>query len=221
MKQKRNLIIMTVLAVFFIILAAAVKSGLFAEINIFVSAKVQIFLNPTITEISLFIAKIGSWYTYALISILFLIINKTRKTFAPAALALALSIPLNRILKNIIAIERPSFNTIVQEAGYGFPSGHAMYTSAFIITLAASIYQNTQSKNKRLLIITFATLFLIFVGLSRIYLGVHTFTDIIAGYTIGIIIALFCTQDSIKKAINKICNYLDKLFHIKQKNNIN
>lgn len=85
---------------------------------------------------------------------------------------------------NILAIlsfqrARPTlWPTLVQETDYGFPSGHAMGSLAVITALIILAWPTRW----RWLVLAFGSPFVLAVGLSRIYLGVHYPSDIVAGW---------------------------------------
>lgn len=110
------------------------------------------------------------------------------------------SVIVNSIIKHIVKRDRPNILRLVSESGYSFPSGHAMISVCvygFLFYLAM-----VRIKNKYLRWVScFVLGFLIFgIGISRVYVGVHYASDIIAGYALaGIeIILLIQCEDLIK-----------------------
>lgn len=89
---------------------------------------------------------------------------------------------LNIILKSSFMRERPDlWVQLVHETGYSFPSGHAMMSSAFAVALVIALWHSRW----RWWAVVFAGLFVLFVGASRLYLGVHYPTDILAGWLVS------------------------------------
>jgi undecaprenyl-diphosphatase len=97
------------------------------------------------------------------------------------------------VLKFIIARERPDIVPhLIIENTPSFPSGHSTMSAVIYLSLAASL-AHTQTKTKaRLYIIFVALVFTLLIGVSRIYLGVHYPSDVLAGWLIGLAWASFC-----------------------------
>lgn len=89
---------------------------------------------------------------------------------------------LNLILKAAFRRDRPAlWQTLITETNYSFPSGHAMASSAFILCVIAMLW-NTRWRIPSLVV--GSSIFLL-IGLSRLYLGVHYPSDVIAGWIIS------------------------------------
>ena len=89
------------------------------------------------------------------------------------------------ILKDIIARPRPSASLFaIVETGFSFPSGHATLSVALYGFILWLVY-GTLSPNRRYLMITATTILILAIGFSRLYLGVHYPSDVIAGYLLG------------------------------------
>lgn len=72
------------------------------------------------------------------------------------------------------------------ESGYSFPSGHATAAMAFYGFLAYYIYSGASSPTTRRVVIAIAGILIALIGFSRLYLGVHYLSDVLAGYAIGL-----------------------------------
>jgi undecaprenyl-diphosphatase len=100
-------------------------------------------------------------------------------------MALGGSTLLNSAVKNAVGRERPSLHRIVEEAGYSFPSGHAMAALSLYGVTAYLLWRHVGSGWGRTLIAAIAAIYILAIGASRIYLGVHYPSDVIGGYLLS------------------------------------
>lgn len=94
---------------------------------------------------------------------------------------------INQFLKSIVKRVRPNVNRLIEIGGYSFPSGHAMVSMVLYGLLAYFCYKFIKNKVVRNIFIVINILVIFFIGISRIYLGVHYFSDVIVGFLISII----------------------------------
>jgi membrane-associated phospholipid phosphatase len=93
---------------------------------------------------------------------------------------------LNQSLKLFFSRPRPTFDDpIITALNYSFPSGHAMTSLVAYGLFAYLLASSTPNKARKLLITISAILLIALIGLSRIYLGVHYLSDVIAGFAAG------------------------------------
>lgn len=98
------------------------------------------------------------------------------------AVAMAGSLVLDLALKYIYHRTRPTAYFGMAPHSYSFPSGHALCSFCFYGVLAGLLSARTKPLGWRLLIWIAAAALVIAIGLSRIYLGVHYPSDVVAGY---------------------------------------
>lgn len=100
---------------------------------------------------------------------------------------------LNFLLKNLFLRPRPHFNhPILTLTSYSFPSGHTMMATVFYGTLCALALSKVHRWQWRALAILGAALLILLVGLTRIYLGAHFLTDVLAAIAEGLAWLAFC-----------------------------
>ncbi len=144
-------------------------------------------MSTNVTTIMIFISYLGSATTLITLTIAFTILLKNKRDAKYIIINLATVFLLNRILKLIVARPRPEILRLIVEDGYSFPSGHAMVSMGYYGFLIYLIYKNMKDKRIKYPLIVFLSLLILFIGISRIYLGVHYFTDVIGGFVIAII----------------------------------
>lgn len=131
---------------------------------------------------SIIFFAIGGAICLIVIAILLFVIIKNRKIGIAIIANLGIVTILNQLLKRILQRPRPEEFRIINESGYSFPSGHSMVSMAFYGFLIYLIYKNVKNKYIKWILITVLGLLIISIGISRIYLGVHYTSDVLAGF---------------------------------------
>jgi len=154
-------------------------------------AAVHQFASPLLTAIMRGFSFVGS--TIALtVGTIFVVVRFAMRDMKREAKLFALTMIgaglLNITLK--LAFKRPRpvpfFNLSPPET-YSFPSGHSLTSAVFFGALAAILTARIKSKRVRLGVWIVSTTMFLLIGLSRIYLGVHYTTDVIAGFAAALI----------------------------------
>lgn len=100
---------------------------------------------------------------------------------------------LNNVLKSTFERPRPDFiEPLASVSSASFPSGHATFSAITYLTLAALLARTTPQLRQRLYAIAIALLLTILVGITRVLLGVHYPTDVLAGWCVGAAWSLLC-----------------------------
>ena len=146
----------------------------------------KFLISDFVTPIAKNITHLGGAIFLITLSLILLLIIKNKKIGILIWLNLGISVLLNQALKFIIQRPRPTEFRIINESGYSFPSGHSMVSAAFYGFLIYLIYKNVKNKYLKWSLITLLNLVILTIGISRIYLGVHYTSDVIAGFLISI-----------------------------------
>lgn len=144
------------------------------------------FISDFSLPIVKFITNLGSATFIVLLSILLLLTIKNKLTGLIIFLNSAICGILNQVLKIIVQRPRPVGYRLIDEKGYSFPSGHSMVSAAFYGFIIYLVYKNVKNKYIKYSIITILILLILCIGISRVYLGVHYASDVIAGFLISI-----------------------------------
>ena len=103
-------------------------------------------------------------------------------------------------LKYIYQRPRPLITHLVHASGYSFPSGHSLGTFMILGAIAIVLTQRLEKKESQAAVFAISGLLIALVGLSRIYVGVHFPTDVLAGFTLafGLLNVIYPTYDRIR-----------------------
>lgn len=156
---------------------------------------VQGFVTPQLTEIIIFFTFFGSvpWITTGTTLLTLSLLYKKKISLAVMIAAANLSGGLfNLTLKLIYQRERPDIQPLVTETSFSFPSGHSMGSFIFYGSVAYLIYLLAKRRFPVMIGCILAALMIIGIGLSRIYLGVHYPSDVLAGFSAGAVWIIVC-----------------------------
>lgn len=159
----------------------------FNQFDTTVAEAVYQLRNPTLTYLMTDITTLGSAtqvVIMSLVGIIFLL-KKHKKESIVFSLALMMGILINGALKLLIQRPRPHLDPLIAERMSSFPSGHTMNAFIFFSLLSYFSYHFFKKKKWTLLITTFSVICIFLVGFSRIYLGVHHPSDVLAGFIAG------------------------------------
>lgn len=138
------------------------------------------------TTISKIITNFGGAICLILVSFILLLVIKNKRIGLSIAGNLLISTVLNLLLKNILQRPRPTEYRLIDESGYSFPSGHSTVSMAFYGFIIYLIYRYVKNKYIKYISIILLSILIFSIGISRIYLGVHYTSDVLAGFLISI-----------------------------------
>ena len=125
----------------------------------------------------------GDYYIPILIIVCIFLFNKNKNHAYVNAVNYISVILVTFITKIIVNRTRPEFNLIAIPDKYSFPSGHTLTSIVFYTFLC---YVATKNRKTRLILLPFVIILIISISMSRIYLGVHYFSDVIGAILISI-----------------------------------
>jgi undecaprenyl-diphosphatase len=124
----------------------------------------------------------------------FLLLQERYRTAVVVMATAASGDVLNVVLKNLFLRPRPEIVPHLREVSgtTSFPSGHAMESAIIYLTLGAILMQLAERRLTKIYCIGMAVFLTLLVGVSRVYLGVHYPTDVVAGWMFGFFWASLC-----------------------------
>lgn len=184
MKNKNILLIC--LIIFFIFITTLVISNKISFIDSSVYNFLISFKNDSLTNFFRFITKFSN-VAFLVIFVLIVLLILRNKDAVFVIFNLIFLRLLNYVIKVIIRRDRPNILRLIKIGEYSFPSGHAMISMGVYGYLIYLIYKKIKNPYIKYLGIIILSLLIILIGISRIYLGVHYFSDVVAGYTLSLI----------------------------------
>lgn len=165
-------------------MAREVLKGDAEHFDLVVRNWVHQYASPAMTQVMTGISMLGQQLLIAefLLAMLVFLALKWRRAAAWLAIAVAGAMVLEFSLKLAFQRPRPPVFFGVPPHSYSFPSGHALVSFCFYGVIAGLLADRTKSLLLEILIWISAACLVVAIGLSRVYLGVHHPTDVLAGY---------------------------------------
>lgn len=146
--------------------------------------------SPSLNAIMVDVTALGSTTVLTLIVSLVLVYEVMRRNARSAFLlviAALASAGLTQVFKHFFARMRPDIHErLVEVAGYSYPSGHSVSSSCIYLSLAFILAKPFARSVERAVLIALFVTVIFLIGFSRIYLGVHYLSDVLAGFSVGI-----------------------------------
>jgi len=164
-------------------------------LDYYVHDQIERIRNPVLTQAMTVVTNLGGVYVIGTgtVFIIFLLVTLRQTLWAHFFVWLmGGGAILDQILKMSIQRVRPPGLRLIAAHGWSYPSGHAMTSTLFYFALIYFILDKKYSWYLRLSISVFAFCLILLISFSRIYLGVHYMSDVLAGFIGGLIWLVIC-----------------------------
>ena len=170
------------------------------EVSLMIGLRENLFpLHP----ILLVIAKYLNLYVLTVVIVVLLLLLKKRTiTYWLLGNILFVGLCFNYLLKNLFRKERPTGLSLIQAHSFSFPSGSVLVSTLLFGGLCIVASQLINKRSYRLLFRAMMVLCILLVDLSRIYVGVHYPTDVLAATCLGFS-SLLISKELMAKRTNK------------------
>jgi undecaprenyl-diphosphatase len=152
--------------------------------------------SPMLNEVLRDLTALGGVVLLTLVTLSvvgYLIIDRKLHAAGLVAAATLGGLALSTVLKHLIDRPRPTVVELLSAAiTSSFPSGHSMMAAVVYFTLAALLCRSLRQRRMKLYVLSIAGLVTLLVGVSRVYVGVHYPTDVLAGWSAGLAWAVIC-----------------------------
>lgn len=123
----------------------------------------------------------------------YLLLSRRRAAALFVVIASLGGLVVNSSLKHTFDRERPELSLrLIEIESFSFPSGHAMSSATVYLTLAVLLTRLAEQRRRKLYLLGIALLLILLVGFSRVFLGVHYPSDVLAGWAAGLAWAQLC-----------------------------
>lgn len=193
----RAVVFVVSITVFFVMLFL-VESGKAAAFDDAVRFFFYDMRSDALTSAAKAITYLGNWQSVTVLCIILLIIKPTRVKYGVPVSAGAISVTvINKIIKNLVRRDRPDqIYHLIKQGGYSFSSGHSI-TSMFVFGILIYLVRvNMQNRTAANVLTVILAIPMVCIGLSRIYLGVHYPTDVLAGWALGVAVMMIVIEIS-------------------------
>jgi undecaprenyl-diphosphatase len=123
----------------------------------------------------------------------YLLIAKRYRTLVVLAIVVVGGVVLAFSMKALFARPRPEYaSSVTGVVSASFPSGHSMLSAVVYLSLSVLLARTRAALRFKIYFISLGVVVTLLVGVSRVYLGVHYPTDVLAGWTTGLTWAVLC-----------------------------
>ena len=175
---------------FFIILLIFIKIGLTLPLDQGINSAARLIHSPYINYFLVALVNLtsinNSIYLVIIITALLLLNRRYHQTIF-LLISVSSAFFMEFIIKILVQRPRPD-TALINLSDFSFPSGHSTISILLFVFLIYAFKDDIKNKTLKYIFIIFCIFSFLIVGFSRIYINVHWFTDVLAGFTLG----LFC-----------------------------
>ena len=196
------------LLIFFAFLVFVIGTNLFVELSEEVQGEtidgfdnsvtdyVTSLRTPALNQFFQFVTDLGDVYAYlivtTIVALFFFFKLRNKKFILQLIGVIILSALANLALKEAFDRARPTIDHLVVVKTLSYPSGHAMSAMAYYGFLIYLLFHIKMNKWLRIFLTLLFSALIFFIGLSRVYLGVHFPSDVVGGFVAGLIWVALC-----------------------------
>ena len=170
--------------------AAAGQTELIRQIDNEISSRLIDFRNPKLNGMAVDVTALGSGTVLSIFVAIGSFFLLCFRKFLPAIQLIVSGIGagvLTSSLKSYFVLSRPPIDQrLVEVQGYSYPSGHSLSSAAVYFTIAILLTEILRKRSHQFFAVGIFLVFIGCIGLTRLYLGVHYFSDVTAGIALGI-----------------------------------
>ena len=184
--MKKKYLILGILSLVFVVNTILVICGKTTAFDNYVYNLVRSLECGFFDKYFVFIAKFGNVSVVIGVVGLLILLFRNRNDIILTILAV-LSAVTNKTLKHIIQRSRPNVLKLIKQGGYSYPSGHSMISVSVYGYLLYLAYTKINNSILKWLCSIILFIFILSIGVSRIYVGVHYASDVLGGFTLALI----------------------------------
>ena len=197
-----------VFVIFYGLIQSLVGYQLTSEIDLRILNFIQVFRHPLLNQIMLFVTYFASWQSIAIAFILLslsLVVLKHWYYLAAFFISITFGQTFVIFIKSLTARPRPPLTqALTFEPTFSFPSGHTFLAFSFFGLLTYFFFTTAKNKLLKTIYLSVGVLVILLVGLSRIYLGAHWPSDVLASLFSGAAwVSVLITINEIHKHYNQ------------------
>ena len=152
------------------------------------------FISYKMTRIFRFITRFGSGEVILPLWIFTLLLFKNKRKIILSTVNLINIVMINQIFKFLFERPRPTVFRLAEASGFSFPSGHSMVSLAFYGFFLYLLWKTDYTDVLKWIATVAIITLIVLIGVSRIYLGVHFSSDVLAGFSLSMAYLIIFTH---------------------------